>query len=115
MKHFKSPRQMQRFLPSTIQVANIFTRRRNQDTATTFRPARIQAFAAWAEVTGAVIAARSRLPTGPRSTSRAYHHLLADNLTAPVKMQAFLHVQAWRGRLPARSSGESGSALLYRR
>jgi hypothetical protein len=31
MKHFKSPRQMQRFLPSTIQVANIFTRRRNQD------------------------------------------------------------------------------------
>jgi hypothetical protein len=45
MKHFKSPRQMQRFLPSTIQVANIFTRR-NQDTATTFPSACIQAFAA---------------------------------------------------------------------
>ena len=51
MKHFKLPRQMQRFLPSTIQVANIFTRRGNQDTATTFRSDRIQAFAAWADVT----------------------------------------------------------------
>jgi hypothetical protein len=57
MKHFKSPRQMQRFLPSTIQVANIFTRRRNQDTAATVRSARNQAFAAWADVTGVVMAA----------------------------------------------------------
>ena len=57
MKHFKSPRQMQRFLPSTIQVANILTRRRNQETATAFRSARIQAFAAWADVTGVVMAA----------------------------------------------------------
>jgi hypothetical protein len=48
---------VQRFLPSTIQVANIFTRPRNQDTATTFRSARIQAFAAWADVTGVVMAA----------------------------------------------------------
>ena len=40
------------------------------------------------------MAARSRLPTGHRSTSRAYHHLLADNLTAPVEMQVFSHVQA---------------------
>jgi 2-haloacid dehalogenase len=40
------------------------------------------------------MAARSRLPTGHRSTSRAYHHLSANNLTAPVEMQAFSHVQA---------------------
>jgi len=48
MKRFKSPRQMQRFLSIHDQVANIFTRRPNQDTATTFHFARIQAFATWA-------------------------------------------------------------------
>ena len=57
MKRFKSPGQMQRFLSIHDQVANIFTRRHNQDTATTFHSARIQAFATWAEVTGVVMAA----------------------------------------------------------
>jgi putative transposase len=52
MKGFKSPRQMQRFLSTHDQIANVFSRRANQDTAAKFRIARDQAFATWAEVTG---------------------------------------------------------------
>ena len=33
MKRFKSPRQVQRFLSTHDQIANFFSRRRNQDTA----------------------------------------------------------------------------------
>src|SRR4051794_37495628 len=43
MKRFKSPRQVQRFLSIHDQVANVFTRRPNQDTATQVRIARNQA------------------------------------------------------------------------
>jgi putative transposase len=57
MKRFKSPRQVQRFLSIHDQIANVFSRRPNQDTAARFRIARNQAFAAWAEVTGVVMAA----------------------------------------------------------
>jgi len=57
MKRFKSPRQVQRFLSPHDQVANVFSRRSNQDTATKFRAARSQAFTAWAEVTGVAMAA----------------------------------------------------------
>ena len=60
MKQFKSPRQVQRFLSTHDQVANVFSRRSNQDTATKFRAARSQAFTAWAEVTGVAMAAQSR-------------------------------------------------------
>jgi DDE domain len=35
MKRFKSPRQVQRFLSIHDQIANLFSRRRNQDTAAT--------------------------------------------------------------------------------
>jgi putative transposase len=57
MKRFKSPRQMQRFLSSHDQIANVFSRRPNQDTAINFRSARNQAFTAWDEVTGVAMAA----------------------------------------------------------
>jgi len=57
MKCFKSPRQVQRFLSTHDQVANVFSRRSNQDTATKFRTTRSQAFTTWAEVTGAAMAA----------------------------------------------------------
>src|SRR6201986_4631364 len=51
MKRFKSPRQAQRFLSIHDQIANVFARRPDHDTATKFRTARSQAFATWAEVT----------------------------------------------------------------
>ena len=57
MKRFKSPRQVQRFLSTHDQIANIFSRCPNQDTATKFHSARRQAFATWAEVTGVAMAA----------------------------------------------------------
>ena len=57
MKRFKSPRQAQRFLSTHDQIANFFSRRRNQDTAAKFRAARGQAFATWAEITGVAMAA----------------------------------------------------------
>ena len=57
MKRFKSPRQVQRFLSIHDQVANLFTRRPNQDTAASFHSALNQAFTTWAEVTGVAMAA----------------------------------------------------------
>ena len=57
MKQYKSPRQMQRFLSVHDQIANVFSRRSNQDTAASFHSARSQAFNAWAEITGVATAA----------------------------------------------------------
>ena len=57
MKRFKSPRQVQRFLSVHDQVANIFPRRRDHDTATNLRSVRTRAFATWADVTGVAMAA----------------------------------------------------------
>jgi len=55
-KRFKSPRQVQRFLSIRDQIAKVFARRPNQDTAAKFRIARSQAFNTWAEVTGVAMA-----------------------------------------------------------
>jgi putative transposase len=57
MKRFKSPRQVQRFLSAHDQVANVFPRRRDHDTATSLRSGRSQAFATGADVTGVAMAA----------------------------------------------------------
>jgi putative transposase len=57
IKRFKSPRQVQRFFSSHDQVANVFSRRPDQDTAATFHSARHQAFTTWTEVTGVAMAA----------------------------------------------------------
>src|SRR3954454_23390490 len=57
MKRFKSPRQVQRFLSTHDQVANVFSRRPNQDTAAKFHAARHEAFAIWTEVTDVAMAA----------------------------------------------------------
>jgi len=57
MKRFKSPRQVQRFLSIHDQIANVFSRRPNQDTTAKFYSARSQAFTSWAEVTGVAMAA----------------------------------------------------------
>src|SRR5712672_69141 len=57
MKRFKSPRQVQRFLSAHDQVANVFPRRRDHDTAAHLRSARTQTFATWTDVTGVAMAA----------------------------------------------------------
>ena len=57
MKRFKSPRQVQWFLSTHDQIANLFSRRPNQNTAIRFHAARTQAFTTWAEVTGVAMAA----------------------------------------------------------
>jgi putative transposase len=57
MKRFKSPRQVQRFLSAHDQVANVFPRRRDHDTAANLGSGRTQAFATWADVTGVAMAA----------------------------------------------------------
>jgi putative transposase len=57
MKRFKSTRQVQRFLSIHNPIANLFTLNRDHRPAADYRPARAQAFAAWAEVAGAPLAA----------------------------------------------------------
>ena len=57
MKRFKSARQVQRFLSAHDQIDNLFHLRRDYLPATEYRAARTQAFAIWAEVTGAKAAA----------------------------------------------------------
>jgi putative transposase len=57
MKRFKSARQAQRLLSAHDQIANVFSRRPSQDTAAKFHSARHEAFATWAEVIGATMAA----------------------------------------------------------
>ncbi|MBP2310626.1 IS6 family transposase [Azospirillum melinis] len=57
MKRFKSPRQVQRFLSIHDPINNLVHLRRDHLTASEFRAARAQAFAAWAEVAGAPLAA----------------------------------------------------------
>src|ERR687895_553722 len=57
MKRFKSARHSQRFMSAHDQVNNLFHLRRDHVTATEYRATRAQAFAIWAEVTGAMAAA----------------------------------------------------------
>ncbi|WP_431854295.1 IS6 family transposase [Azospirillum sp.] len=57
MKRFKSPRQVQRFLSIHDPINNLVHLRRDHLTASVFRAARLQAFAASAEVAGAPLAA----------------------------------------------------------
>ncbi len=57
MKRFKSARQVQRFLSIHDPIANLFHLPRNRLSATAHRTARAQAFATWAEVAGARLAA----------------------------------------------------------
>jgi hypothetical protein len=57
MKRFKSPRQVQRFLSVHDQVANLFPRRRDHDTAANIGSGRTRAFATWTGVTGVAMAA----------------------------------------------------------
>jgi putative transposase len=57
MKRFKSPRQVQRFLSIHDPINNLVHLRRDHRPASEYRVARAQAFAAWAEVAGAPLAA----------------------------------------------------------
>jgi putative transposase len=57
VKRFKSAGQAQRFLAAHDPINNLFHLRRDHITATQYRDARAQAFATWAEVTGAKAAA----------------------------------------------------------
>jgi putative transposase len=53
MKRFKSAGQAQRFLSTHDQISNLFHLHRDHVTAAEYRSARAQAFAIWAEITGA--------------------------------------------------------------
>src|SRR3954467_5470689 len=57
MKRFKSPGQAQRFLSAHDQINNLFHLHRDHLPAADYRAVRAQAFAIWAEVTGAKAAA----------------------------------------------------------
>jgi putative transposase len=57
MTRFKSPGQAQRFLSAHDPINNLFHLRRDHVTAAQYRAARAQAFATWAEITGARAAA----------------------------------------------------------
>ena len=57
MKRFKSSGQAQRFLSIHDPIANLFHFPRNRLSAAEYRAARAQAFATWAEVVGARLAA----------------------------------------------------------
>src|SRR5947208_3418822 len=57
MKRFKSPRQAQRFLSAHDQINNLFHLHRDHLPAADYRAVRAQAFAIWAEITGAKAAA----------------------------------------------------------
>ena len=57
MKRFKSVGQVQRFLSIHDPIANLFHFPRNHLSAAEYRGARAQAFATWAEVAGALLAA----------------------------------------------------------
>ena len=57
MKRFKSPRQVQRFLSIHDPIDNLVHLRRDHRSASDYRALRAQAFAAWAEVAGAPLAA----------------------------------------------------------
>ena len=53
MKRFKSARQVQRFLSAHDQINNLFHLHRDHLPAAEYRAVRAQAFAMWAEITGA--------------------------------------------------------------
>ncbi len=57
MKRFKSAGQAQRFLSAHDGINNLFHLRRHQVPATQYRAVRVQAFQAWAEVTGVIASA----------------------------------------------------------
>jgi putative transposase len=57
MKRFKSPRHVQKFLSIHDPIANLFHFPRNTLSAIDYRAARAKAFAAWAEIAAAPIAA----------------------------------------------------------
>ena len=57
MKRFKSARQAQRFLSAHDQINNLFHLHRDHLPAAEYRAVRAQAFAMWAEITGAKAAA----------------------------------------------------------
>src|SRR3954464_5060900 len=57
MKCFKSPRQAQQFLSAHDQINNLFHLHRDHLPAADYRAVRAQAFAIWAEITGAKAAA----------------------------------------------------------
>ena len=57
MKRFKSAGQARRFLSAHDQINNLFHLHRDHLPATEYRAVRAQAFAIWAEVTGAEAAA----------------------------------------------------------
>jgi hypothetical protein len=86
MKRFKSPRQVQRFLSVHDQIANVFSRRPNQDTAAKFHSAGSQAFTAWAEVTASSWPHNHAYLRPLLDPLRLFRHPTPDNLTVPLNV-----------------------------
>ena len=57
MKRFKTARHVQRFLSIHDPIANLFHRRRDQQSASERRHARTEALTVWSNATGAVLSA----------------------------------------------------------
>jgi hypothetical protein len=75
--------RVQRFLSTHDQIANIFSRRPDQDTIAKFHSARNQALTTWAEVRrvdGCIITPID----GRRPAHCAFRHATADNMTVPT-------------------------------
>jgi hypothetical protein len=77
-------RFLKRFLSTHDQIANVFARCPNQDTAAKFHSARNQAFTTWAEMTGVAPCRIITRIAGRRSTHCAFRHPTPDNLTVPL-------------------------------
>jgi putative transposase len=92
MKRFNSPRQVQRFLSTHDQIANVFSSRPNQDTAIKFHSARNQAFTTlgWDHRRdhGRVI----RLVDRRHSTHLPCRYCIDDKLTVPSQAFARMSV-----------------------
>jgi DDE domain len=126
MKRFESPGQAQRFLSAHDRIDNLFHLYRDHLPATDYRAARAQAFAIWAEVTGAEAAVQ-----GHSADEQRRFILASINLTVPqgeagedrsagqAKKEPVLQVgvraQARRASLRARGAWLNDDTVAIRR
>jgi hypothetical protein len=73
---------VRRFLPIHDQIANLFSRRPNQDTATKFHTPRSQAFATWVEITGVANGGLIALLDDRQGAPARLRQSIHDKLTA---------------------------------
>ena len=106
MKRFKTARHVQRFLSIHDPIANLFHRRRDQQSASERRHARAEALTVWSNATGAVLSAsRVRPPACAPILPPKRPHLIAINSngssTPDVRYEASSYGRAARYPRPA--------------